>query len=215
MGVSAKICGLNTLESVAAAVSGDAGFIGFVFFPPSPRYVAPDEAAVLSRAVPPTVTTVGLFVDASDDVIAETLRTVNLDMLQLHGNESPDRVRELGGRFGLETMKAIKVESAADVETASEYDESADWLLFDAKAPRDMEGALPGGNAVTFDWRLLRGWSRERPWMLSGGLDADNVSEAASISGAVVVDVSSGVEDRPGNKSPRLIERFLETVGAL
>lgn len=215
MGVSAKICGLNTLESVAAAVSGDAGFIGFVFFPPSPRYVAPDEAAVLSRVVPPTVTTVGLFVDASDDVIAETLRTVNLDMLQLHGNESPDRVRELGGRFGLETMKAIKVESAADVEAASEYDESADWLLFDAKAPRDMEGALPGGNAVTFDWRLLRGWSRERPWMLSGGLDADNVSEAASISGAVVVDVSSGVEDRPGNKNPRLIERFLETVGAL
>lgn len=215
MGVSAKICGLNTLESVAAAVSGDAGFIGFVFFPPSPRYVAPDKAAALSRAVPPTVTTVGLFVDASDDAIAETLRTVNLDMLQLHGNESPDRVRELGGRFGLETMKAIKVESAADVETASEYDESADWLLFDAKAPRDMEGALPGGNAVTFDWRLLRGWSRERPWMLSGGLDADNVSEAASISGAVVVDVSSGVEDRPGNKNPRLIERFLETVGAL
>lgn len=215
MGVSAKICGLNTLESVAAAVSGDAGFIGFVFFPPSPRYVAPDEAAVLSRVVPPTVTTVGLFVDASDDVIAETLRTVNLDMLQLHGNESPDRVRELGGRFGLETMKAIKVESAADVEAASEYDESADWLLFDAKAPRDMEGALPGGNAVTFDWRLLRGWSRERPWMLSGGLDADNVSEAASISGAVVVDVSSGVEDRPGSKNPRLIERFLDTVGAL
>ena len=215
MGVSAKICGLNTLESVAAAVSGDAGFIGFVFFPPSPRYVAPDEAAALSRVVPPTVTTVGLFVDASDDVIAETLRTVNLDMLQLHGNESPDRVRELGGRFGLETMKAIKVESAADVEAASEYDESADWLLFDAKAPRDMEGALPGGNAVTFDWRLLQGWSRKRPWMLSGGLDADNVSEAASISGAGVVDVSSGVEDRPGNKNPRLIERFLETVGAL
>ena len=215
MGVSAKICGLNTLESVAAAVSGDAGFIGFVFFPPSPRYVAPDEAAALARAVPPTVTTVGLFVDASDDVIAETLRTVNLDMLQLHGNESPDRVRELGGRFGLETMKAIKVESAADVEAASEYDESADWLLFDAKAPRDMEGALPGGNAVTFDWRLLRGWSRKRPWMLSGGLDADNVSEAASISGAGVVDVSSGVEDRPGNKNPRLIERFLDTVGAL
>ena len=215
MGVSAKICGLNTLESVAAAVSGDAGFIGFVFFPPSPRYVAPDEAAVLSRVVPPTVTTVGLFVDASDDVIAETLRTVNLDMLQLHGNESPDRVRELGGRFGLETMKAIKVESAADVEAASEYDESADWLLFDAKAPRDMEGALPGGNAVTFDWHLLRGWSRKQPWMLSGGLDADNVSEAASISGAGVVDVSSGVEDRPGSKNPRLIERFLETVGAL
>lgn len=215
MGVSAKICGLSTLDSVAAAVSGGAGFIGFVFFPPSPRYVAPGEAAVLSRAVPPTVTTVGLFVDASDDVIAETLRTVSLDMLQLHGNESPDRVRGLGDRFGLETMKAIKVESAADVEAASGYDESADWLLFDAKAPRDMEGALPGGNAVTFDWRLLRGWSRERPWMLSGGLDANNVSEAASISGAVVVDVSSGVEDRPGNKNPRLIERFLDTVGAL
>ncbi len=215
MGVSAKICGLNTLESVATAVSGGACFVGFVFFPPSPRYVAPDEAAVLSRVVPQTVTTVGLFVDASDDVIAETLRTVSLDMLQLHGSESPDRVRELGDRFGLETMKAIKVESAADVEAASEYDESADWLLFDARAPKDMMGALPGGNAVTFDWYLLQGWSRERPWMLSGGLDADNVSEAASISGAAAVDVSSGVEDRPGSKNPRLIERFLDTVRAL
>ena len=215
MGVSAKICGLNTLESVIAAVSGGAGFVGFVFFPPSPRCVTPDEAAALSRAAPPTVTTVGLFVDASDDVIAETLRTVSLDMLQLHGSESPNRVRELGNRFGLETMKAIKVETAADVEAASEYDESADWLLFDARPPRDMAGALPGGNAVSFDWRLLRGWSRERPWMLSGGLDADNVSEAASISGAAAVDVSSGVEDRPGRKNPRLIERFLDTVRAL
>ncbi len=215
MGVSAKICGLNTLESVIAAVSGGAGFVGFVFFPPSPRCVTPDEAATLSRAAPPTVTTVGLFVDASDDVIAETLRTVSLDMLQLHGSESPNRVRELGNRFGLETMKAIKVETAADVEAASEYDESADWLLFDARPPRDMVGALPGGNAVSFDWRLLRGWSRERPWMLSGGLDADNVSEAASISGAAAVDVSSGVENRPGSKNPRLIERFLDTVRAL
>lgn len=215
MGVSAKICGLNTLESVIAAVSGGAGFVGFVFFPPSPRCVTPDEAAALSRAAPPAVTTVGLFVDASDDVIAETLRTVSLDMLQLHGSESPNRVRELGNRFGLEIMKAVQVETAADVEAASEYDESADWLLFDARPPRDMVGALPGGNAVAFDWRLLRGWSRERPWMLSGGLDADNVSEAASISGAAAVDVSSGVEDRPGSKNPRLIERFLDTVRAL
>ncbi len=215
MGISAKICGLNTAESVATAVSGGAGFVGIVFFPPSPRYVVPDKAVELVRAVPRTVTSVGLFVDASDSVIGETLETVSLDMLQLHGSESPDRIHELGGRFGLKTMKAVKVGSAADLEAASEYDDSADWLLFDAKAPRTMAGALPGGNAVSFDWRLLQGRSWKRPWMLSGGLDVDNVSEAVSISGATAVDVSSGVEDRPGSKNPSLIGRFLDTVAAL
>lgn len=215
MGISAKICGLNTPESIDAAVSGGADFIGIVFFPPSPRYVAPDKAAELVRAVPSTVTSVGLFVDASDDVIAETLETVSLDMLQLHGSESPDRIHELGGKFGLKTMKAIKVESAADIGAVSEYADSADWLLFDAKAPKNMVSALPGGNALAFDWYLLQGRSWKRPWMLSGGLNADNVSEAVSISGATAVDVSSGVEDRPGNKNPSLIGRFLDTIRSL
>lgn len=215
MTVSAKICGLNTPESVAAAVSGGADFIGIVFYPPSPRYVPPDQAADLIRALPSSVTSVGLFVDASDDVISESLELVELDMLQLHGNESPDRVRELGEMFGCRTMKAIKVESAADVEAAGAYDDSADWLLFDAKPPKDMAGALPGGNALAFDWRLLEDRSWKRPWMLSGGLNAENVVEAISISGATAVDVSSGVEDRPGFKNPSMIANFLNAVKTL
>ena len=214
MTVSAKICGLNTAESIDAAVSGGAAFVGIVFFPPSPRYVAPDMAAGLIRAVPSTVTSVGLFVDATDDVIAQTLEFVDLDMLQLHGSESPDRVQELREKFGRKTMKAIKVESAADIEAAMRFEDSSDWLLFDAKAPKTMTGALPGGNALAFDWHLLEGRSWKRPWMLSGGLNSDNVAEAVSISGAIAVDVSSGVEDRPGAKNPALIKRFLDTVEA-
>jgi len=215
MTVSAKICGLNTPESVAAAVSGGADFIGIVFYPPSPRYVPPEQAADLIRALPSSVTSVGLFVDASDDVISESLESVELDMLQLHGSESPDRVRELGEVFGRKTMKAIKVETAADVEAAKAYDDSADWLLFDAKPPKDMTGALPGGNALAFDWHLLEGRSWEKPWMLSGGLNIGNVVEAISISGATAVDVSSGVEDRPGFKSPSMIANFLNAIKTL
>ena len=215
MTVSAKICGLNTQESVAAAVSGGADFIGIVFYPPSPRYVPPEQAAVLIRTLPSSVTSVGLFVDASDAVISESLKSVRLDMLQLHGNESPDRVRELREMFGRKTMKAIKVETAADVEAAGAYDDSADWLLFDAKPPKDMTGALPGGNAVAFDWHLLEDRSWKKPWMLSGGLNVENVVEAISISGATAVDVSSGVEDRPGFKNPSMIATFLSTIKTL
>ena len=215
MTVSAKICGLNTPESIDAAVSGGADFIGIVFYPPSPRYVRPEQAANLIRSLPSSVTSVGLFVDASDDVISECLESVQLDMLQLHGSESPDRVRELREMFGRQTMKAIKVETAADVEAAGAYDDSADWLLFDAKPPKDMTGALPGGNAVAFDWHLLEDRSWKKPWMLSGGLNAENVVEAISISGATAVDVSSGVEDRPGFKNPETIANFLNTIKTL
>jgi len=215
MTVSAKICGLNTQESVAAAVSGGADFIGIVFYPPSPRYVPPEQAAALIRTLPSSVTSVGLFADASDDVISESLKSVRLDMLQLHGNESPDRVRELREMFGRKTIKAIKVETAADVEAAGVYDDSADWLLFDAKPPKDMTGALPGGNALAFDWHLLEDRSWKKPWMLSGGLNVENVVEAISISGATAVDVSSGVEDQPGFKNPSMIATFLSTIKTL
>ena len=215
MTVSAKICGLNTAESIAAAVSGGADFVGIVFYPPSPRYVPPEQAADLVRTLPSSVTSVGLFVDASDDVISESLESVKLDMLQLHGNESPDRVRELRETFGRKTIKAIKVETAADVEAAGAYDGSADWLLFDAKPPKNMTGALPGGNALAFDWHLLEDRSWKKPWMLSGGLNAENVVEAISISGATAVDVSSGVEDRPGFKNPTMITNFLNAIKTL
>tara|TARA_B100000029_G_scaffold235432_4_gene232591 strand:- start:1290 stop:1937 length:648 start_codon:yes stop_codon:yes gene_type:complete len=215
MTVSAKICGLNTPESVDAAVSGGADFIGIVFYPPSPRYVAPTDAARLVEELPPEITRVGLFVDATDETISETLDAVDLDMLQLHGSETPERIGQLRERFGCTTMKAIKVENAPDIATAEKFEGSADWLLFDAKPPKEMTGALPGGNALAFDWHLLEGCSWKKPWMLSGGLNCANVADAVSISGAPAVDVSSGVEDRPGFKSPSKIETFLETIKAL
>jgi phosphoribosylanthranilate isomerase len=215
MAVSVKICGLNTLDSINAAVAGGADFIGIVFYPHSPRYVALNEAARLMRDVPPEITKVGLFVDATDATISETLGAVELDMLQLHGSETPERLTHLQETFGRTTMKAIKIEGAPDVTTAELFDDSADWLLFDAKPPKEMAGALPGGNALAFDWHLLEGRSWKKPWMLSGGLNSENVTDAVSISGTVVVDVSSGVEDSPGLKSSSKIQKFLETTKAL
>lgn len=215
MTVKGKICGLNSPESIEAAVSGGAAFIGIVFYPLSPRYVTPEKAADLVRTVPASVVTVGLFVDPDDEVLNRTLETVELNMLQLHGSEPPERIQEIGDSFGRQTMKAIKVESGADVDAAHAYEEAADWLLFDAKAPKTMAGALPGGNALAFDWELLEGRAWARPWMLSGGLSAENVAEAVRTSGATAVDVSSGVEDKPGTKSPKKITQFLDTIKAL
>jgi phosphoribosylanthranilate isomerase len=215
MTVVAKICGLNTPGAVAAAVAGGARFVGFVFYPPSPRAVTPARAAGLANAVPAGVLRVGLFVDPDDATLDTTLGAVPLDMIQLHGSESPGRTAEIGGRFGRPTMKAIKVRDTGDVASAGAYDGHADWLLFDAKPPTTMRGALPGGNALSFDWHLLAGRTWQRPWMLSGGLNAENVAEAVAITGARAVDVSSGVEARPGEKSPALITAFLDAVAAL
>lgn len=215
MTVKTKICGLSTPETLEAAVQAGADFVGFVFYPPSPRAVRPAQAATLASAVPDHVRKVGLFVDADDAAIAEVLDRAPLQALQLHGSESPARVAEIGAKFGLQVMKAIKIENSEDVVNARIYEDVADWLLFDAKAPKNMAGALPGGNALSFDWRLLQNRDWKLPWMLCGGLDADNVAEAVSITGAGAVDVSSGVEDRPGHKDPARIRAFLEVVAAL
>ena len=150
-----------------------------------------------------------MFVDVEDETIAETLAAVGLDMLQLHGGESPARVAQIRARFGLPVMKVIKIAEPADVAAAEPYLRVADRLLFDAKPPKEMTEALPGGNALAFDWQLLAGKTWPIPWMLSGGLDPDNVAEAARISGARAVDVSSGIEDRPGLKNPDKIHAFL------
>ncbi len=215
MTVAVKTCGLSTPESVACAVDGGAAFVGFVFYPPSPRAVTIDTAAALAAEVPEAVKQVGLFVDADDGLLEAVLDIVPLDMLQLHGAESPDRVADIRRRFGQTVMKAVKVAAAADVEAAQAYEEAADWLLFDAKAPKTMAGALPGGNALSFDWQLLAGRAWKRPWMLAGGLNADNVGEAVAATGAVAVDVSSGIEDRPGHKDPARIRAFLAAVAKL
>jgi phosphoribosylanthranilate isomerase len=215
MVVRAKICGINSRASLDAAIAGGAGFVGFNFYPPSPRALTPEAAAALAGAVPPVVAKVGLLVDEPDERIAEILARVALDMLQLHGKETPARVDDIRRRFGLPVMKAVKIAEAADLAVADRYVGHADWLLFDAKPPPQMTGALPGGNALSFDWQLLAGRSWPSPWMLSGGLTRDNLGEAVRISGTRVVDVSSGVESQPGQKDPEKIAAFLGEAARL
>jgi phosphoribosylanthranilate isomerase len=214
MSVAAKICGLSSEEAVAAAVEGGAAFLGFVFYPPSPRSVSPLRAAALCAEVPAAVRRVGLFVDADDRAIEAALNAAPLDILQFHGSESPERVRQVKTRFGRPVMKAIPIASAADVAAAARYEESADLLLFDAKPPHRPD-ALPGGNGLAFDWQLIAGRSWQLPWMLSGGLTAELLPEAVRISGAESVDVSSGVERRPGQKDPDKIRAFLAAARRL
>jgi phosphoribosylanthranilate isomerase len=214
MTVRAKICGLNDPVAVRAAVEGGAAFIGLVFYLPSPRAVTPGQAAALAALAPAGVGKVGLFVDATDDEIDAVLASTPLDMLQLHGGESPERVAGLRTRTGLKVMKVIKVAGPADLEPVPDWFDVADWLMFDAKPPKDMKNALPGGNALAFDWMLLKEREFPLPWMLAGGLNAGNVAEAVRLSGAGYVDTSSGVEDKPGVKSPDKIRQFLKAVAA-
>lgn len=215
MSVEAKICGINAPEALEAAVKGGAALFGLNFYPPSPRAVTTDQAAALADRAPPGVKRVGLFVDPDDALLETTLARVPLDLLQLHGQEAPRRVAEIRARFGRPVMKAIKVAQAEDLDEAAAYGPVVDCFLFDAKAPKSLKGALPGGNALSFDWQLLAGRTWPKPWMLSGGLDADNLAEAVRISGARQVDVSSGVEDRPGVKSAAKIAAFLAAAKAL
>ncbi|HUC10012.1 MAG TPA: phosphoribosylanthranilate isomerase [Stellaceae bacterium] len=214
MALAAKICGVTSGAAVDAAVEGGAAYLGFVFYPPSPRSVTPDAAARLCAAVPAGVIRVGLFVDADDAAIAAVLDRVPLDILQFHGRESPARVAEARTRFQRAVMKAVAVAGAADVAAAAQYEDVADLLLFDAKPPRKPD-ALPGGNGLAFDWRLIAGQSWRRPWMLSGGLTAELLPEVVRICEAAIVDVSSGVEDLPGHKDPAKIRAFLAAARRL
>ncbi len=209
MSVEVKICGVNAPEAVAAAVEGGADYLGFAFYLRSPRYVTPAAAHELAAQAPARVVKVGLAVDLDDAALAAILEAVPLDLWQLHGGESPARVAQIKERFGLPVMKVVRIAGPADVTAAEAYLRVADRLLFDAKPPKEMTDALPGGNALAFDWQLLAGRSWPVPWMLAGGLDPENVAEAIRVSGARTVDVSSGVEDRPGLKNPDKIRAFL------
>jgi len=211
-GSQAKICGLSTPASVQVAVDGDAAYVGFVFYGPSPRNVSAKEAADLVRLLPDDVKSVGVFVNPDDDFLSDILEHVDLDIVQLHGAESPERVADVKQRFGKTVMKAIAVAGADDIDKAKAYENVADMLLFDAKAPKDLDNALPGGNGLAFDWQLIAGSDWQVPWMLSGGLDVENVTEALHISGAHLVDVSSGVESAPGIKDEDKIKAFLKAV---
>lgn len=202
-----KICGLRDPAHVDAAARAGARFAGFVFFARSPRAVSPSEAAMLGEHVPVGMARVGLFVDPDDTLLDATLSRAALDIIQLHGAETPARVAQIKDRTGLPVMKAVGVAGADDLPALTEFGLVADLLLVDAKAPRDA--ALPGGNGLAFDWRLLVGRRWLRPWMLAGGLTAANVAEAVRLTAAPVVDVSSGVESAPGVKDPDLIRDFV------
>ena len=215
MTVTAKICGLNESSAIDATVAGGASHIGFNFYPPSPRAVTIDEARRLVQSIPATICTVGVFVDADDALIDSAVEAAALDMLQLHGSETPDRVAALKLRTGCTVMKVISVAEAADLAEAERYFNVADWLMFDAKPPTDIENPLPGGNARSFDWQLLAGRHWPIPWMLAGGLNSADVGRAVALTGAAVVDCSSGVEDRPGSKNLDKIAEFLTVVAEL
>jgi phosphoribosylanthranilate isomerase len=209
MPVLTKICGLSTPETIDAAIAGSARHIGFMIFPPSPRYVAFDLLAGLAARVPAQVGNVGVFVDPDDALIDAAIGAGALDTLQLH-RVAPDRAAAIGARFGLPVWVAVAVKARADLQMATRYVGAADMILYDAKPP---EGStLPGGNGVRFDWGLLEGFRHPLPWILSGGLDAQNVGEAIRQTGAALVDVSSGVESAPGVKDVAKISSFLQSV---
>ncbi len=216
MSVSAKICGISTLEAARQAIKQGAAFLGFIHFAKSPRHLALNDMANLMQTIraeggnPPLVSVV---VDP-DDATLDTLRDgVKPDLIQLHGHETPQRVADIAARTGLPLIKVISVATAADLDAAPAYEPYADYLMFDAKTPKDA--AMPGGLGITFDWSLMRGYHGDKPWFLAGGLTPDNVAEAARLSGTPLVDVSSGVESAPGVKSLEMISRFLKAVKSL
>lgn len=206
-GVRCKICGLRNEADLVAAAEAGAGYVGLVFFPKSPRNLSIAEARELALAAPVGLAKVGLFVDPPDEQLDAVLAEVPLDMLQLHGKETPARVAEIRSRSGLPVMKAVGVATAADLPAIAEYEAVADQILLDAKAPKDA--VLPGGNGLSFDWRLIAGRDWAKPWMLAGGLNPGNVAEAVRLTGARQVDVSSGVESAPGVKDAELIRAFI------
>ncbi|MEO8668146.1 MAG: phosphoribosylanthranilate isomerase [Bauldia sp.] len=207
MSLIVKICGLSTEETLDAALDAGADMIGLVFFPKSPRFVAPDRAATLAARVKGRAEIVALAVDMDDAGMTAIVDAVRPDWLQLHGRETPERLAAVKARFGRRVMKALHVGEPADLAATAAYLPVADRLLLDAKPPRGA--VLPGGNGAAFDWAIVGGFAPGVPWLLSGGLDPGNVGEALRISGAPGVDVSSGIETAPGRKSPELIRAFV------
>jgi phosphoribosylanthranilate isomerase len=205
-----KICGLRTPETLDAALEAGADFVGFVFFAPSPRHIELKQARALGARVAARAQKVALTVDADDATFAAIIEALKPDMLQLHGKELPERLTALRTRFGLPLMKALPVEAAPDLAVAKAYAGVADWLLFDARAPKDA--TRPGGLGKPFDWTLLKALDPGLPFMLSGGLEPGNVGQALEITQAPAVDVSSGVESVPGVKDPSRIRAFVRAV---
>ena len=210
--VSVKICGLATVDDVRACADAGAIYMGLVFFEKSPRNIIIPAARELALAAPLGLAKVALVVNPSDAELDAITATVPLDMLQLHGRETPKRVAEVKARYGLPVMKAVGIADGDDLPKLESYFGVADQILVDAKPPKD--GELPGGNGLSFDWRLIAGRRWPCPWMLAGGLTPENVAEAVKMTGAKQVDVSSGVEDAPGQKNAELIQKFVQSSRA-
>ena len=210
MPIAVKICGLTEPKTLDAAIGAGAEYVGFVFFPPSPRALEAPDAAMLAARTPETVAKVGLFVDPDDSLLDRITEAVDLDVIQLHGGETPERVAAIKGRTGLRVMKVIKVAEEADIALADRYEPVADYLMFDAKPPKNA--TRPGGNAAAFDWQLMSGRDWRKPWFLAGGLTADNVANAIRITGTRYVDTSSGVEETPDKKSAAKIQSFFDAL---
>ncbi len=204
-----KICGLSSPAALDAVIAARAHYAGFVFYPPSPRHIGLDVAQSLGARAKGRIASVGLFVDADDDTLATAIAAANLDIVQLHGKETPERAAQIRARIGLPVWKALPVRSAEDVARADMYASAADLILFDAKTP---EGALPGGMGLSFDWKLVSGWKGRPGWGLAGGLTAGTVAQAVQLTGAPLVDTSSGVESAPGVKDVDKIAAFCKAA---
>lgn len=210
--VKVKICGLGEPETLGAALEAGADYLGFMFYDPSPRNVSFETAHELSQQVGSRSKKVAVVVDADDAKIGKIMRALEPDYIQAHGSESPDRIKALNALTGVPIIKAIKVLDAADIASAQKYAQAAEFMLFDAKAPENLENALPGGNGISFDWGLMGAQTKRPQFMLSGGLHKDNLREAVRITKAPIVDVSSGVETSPGVKDVNLIRAFMDAA---
>ncbi|MEZ5682162.1 MAG: phosphoribosylanthranilate isomerase [Erythrobacter sp.] len=201
-----KICGISTLTTLEAVLAARADFVGFNFFPPSPRHVGLSELAILAARAGEALKKVGVYVDPDDDLLSTTIAVGQLEAIQLHGSETPQRAAEVRARFGKPVWKVLSIASAEDVARASNYRDAADFILFDAKTPKNA--SLPGGMGLRFDWSLLSRYQGGLPWGLAGGLTPENVREAVERTGAKLIDTSSGVESAPGEKDPARIAAF-------
>jgi len=210
MAVGAKICGVSTPEAVSAALEGGAAYLGFMFFEKSPRNIGVEAAARLAQPIRGRAKVVAVTVDPDDAELDRIATGLRPDFIQLHGKETPSRVRDVAGRIGAGVIKVAPVSEASDIDRAADYEGVADHLMFEGRPPKDA--SRPGGAGLSFDWTLLSGRRFQRPWFLAGGLDPWNLAEAVAQSGAPIVDVSSGVERGPGLKDPALITAFLDAA---
>ena len=210
MTIAVKICGLTTPDAIDAAVSAGAIYGGLVFHPKSPRFVMPDQARALAERMRGRLKTVALITDMDDAGIAAVMKAASPDFLQLHGSETVQRTAEIRARFGVAVIKALPVGEVADLAVAGDYEKVADMLMFDARPPKGAQ--RPGGHGAAFDWKILSGRFFQKPWFLAGGLDPENVARAIELSGAELVDVSSGVESAPGVKDAARIQAFVNAT---